>query len=970
MEKRLLLTTLIFASVLSLKAQSLDTDNYRTIDGTVNNVDHPNWGAAGVNLIRVANVGYADGIAAPAGPNRPNPRHISNSLFAQESPINDPLNLSDFCWVWGQFIDHDIGLTGNSATEPAMIPVPAGDPWFDPFNSGQVMIPMMRNKHDEQTGTDLNNPRQHPNEITAFIDGSAVYGSDEHRANWLRTFSGGKLKTSNGNLLPFNTLTGELEDAVDDDAPGMADDVGIADRLFVAGDVRANENPLLASFHTLFVREHNRQCDILAQAHPDWSDEELYQYARKIVGALIQAIVYEEWLPAMGVHLPPYTGYHPEVDPGLLNVFTGAAYRLGHTLLNSQIQRVDNNGETLPEGNLLLRDGFFNPMVVSESGGIDPLIKGMAVQIQQGMDPKVVNDVRNFLFGPPGAGGLDLAAININRGRERGLPDFNTVRESFGLEPYLFFQQISSDAAVFTRLLNLYVDINEIDPWVGMLAESRMPGALFGETIMKIMEYQFGTLRDGDRFYYENDPVLSQAEKNVIKNTTLHDVIMRNTDITLMQDNVFEAMPHTEICGNMTSTIYGVVMTEDGETVSDVRVSLMTNSGEEAQITNEEGDFTFEELPSCEVDQLTFLKDDNVGNGVSTFDMIIIQKHILGVSQLNSAYKVIAADVDHSDAVTTLDLIRMRKVILGIDDFFLNNTSWRFVLADHVFSNPLDPWADDFPETVDFNGVLSSDVNPTAIAIKIGDVNGSANPFGLIAGELEERDAPAFNLLVEDMALVAGQTYEIDFIAATNQDLEGFQFSLHYQTDAIAFGGLKNANLPELNDDNFALFTADGSLNSSWNLPPGSTENYLEEGTVLFSLSFVANQAGRLSNLLGMDHYKMEPEVYTSNLETQPLGLLFKENGSVSDQGLIVHQNRPNPFGNQTVIPFEIVQTERVELIVFDVSGKVLLKKTGDFNEGYNEWHLNRSEINGSGVIYYKIASESGTATRKMLLID
>lgn len=969
MEKRLLLTTVFIISALTIKAQSVDTDNYRTFDGTSNNVENTNWGAAGENLIRLTNVGYADGISAPAGPNRPNPREVSNSLFAQESPINDPLNLSDFCWVWGQFIDHDIGLTENNATEPAMIPVPAGDPWFDPLNSGQVVIPMMRNIYDETTGTDENNPRQHPNQITAFIDASAVYGSDEARATWLRTFQGGKLKTSEGNLLPFNTTTGELEDAIDHNAPEMADDVGMADRLFVGGDVRANENPLLTSFHTLFVREHNRQCDLLALAHPDWTDEELYQYARKIVGALVQAIVYEEWLPAMGVHLTPYTGYQSDVNPGLLNVFTGAAFRLGHTLLNSQIQRLDNNGAILPEGNLLLREGFFNPSIVIESGGIEPFIKGMAVQIQQSMDPKVVNDVRNFLFGPPGAGGLDLASININRGRERGLADFNTVRENFGLQPYQFFQQISSNAAVFTRLLSLYTDINDIDPWVGMLAEERMPGALFGETIMEIMEYQFKALRDGDRFYYENDPVLSEAEKDVIKNTTLHDIIMRNTDITLMQDDVFEAMPHAEICGNMTSTINGLIMTEDGETVSNVNVSLSTQSGNQEITTDDGGDFYFDELPSCEVDQLTFLRDDDIDNGVSTLDMIFIQKHILGVSQLGSAYKVIAADVDRSDAVTTLDLIRMRKVILGIEDAFPNNTSWRFVLADHIFSDPSDPWADNFPETLDFNGVLSSDVTPTIIAIKVGDVNGSANPFGLIAGDLENRDEPGFHLVVDDMALAAGQSYEISFKAATGYNLEGFQFMLQYQPEALEFIALENTYLEGLNEDHFANFEAEGILSSSWNQPVGAANLDLKEGAELFSLTFVARKAGKLRDLIGLNSHGISAEAYTNDLDIDPLGLLFLET-SVSVDDLVVYQNQPNPFSSQTVIPFELKQREQVDLTVFDVSGKVLLRKSAFFAEGYNEWQLNRSELAGNGVLYYQLAAKSGTSIHKMVLVE
>jgi hypothetical protein len=164
------------------------------------------------------------------------------------------------------------------------------------------------------------------------------------------------------------------------------------------------------------------------------------------------------------------------------------------------------------------------------------------------MDSKIIDDVRNFLFGPPGAGGLDLAAININRGRERGLPDFNTIRANLGLRKYFFFQQMDWNYNILIKMVKTYKNVNKVDPWVGMLVERPRPGKLFGETIMTIMEEQFGALRDGDRFFYENDPVLSDDEKRMIRNTTMYDVLMRNTRIELMQRNVFKAMPHDQIC--------------------------------------------------------------------------------------------------------------------------------------------------------------------------------------------------------------------------------------------------------------------------------------------------------------------------------------------------------------------------------------------------------------------------------------
>lgn len=533
--------------IIMMSSIVLNAQEFRAFDGVGNNLSHPEWGAANTQVLNIVSNGYADLISAPAGADRPNPRYISNTLFAQEGNINSALKLSDYVWVFGQFIDHDITLVENQLTEPLLIPVPAGDPFFDPTGTGQAVIPMFRNHFDPNTGTGIDNPRTHVNAITAFVDGSSIYGSDEFRANWLRSFENGKLKTSEGNLLPFNTVTGNFNDPIDPTAPFMADDLGSGRKMFVAGDIRANENVLLISFHTLFVREHNRLCDELVEKFPSWPDEKIYHHARKIVIGQIQSIVYDEWLPAMGVHLPEYQGYRANVNPAIFNVFSAAAFRLGHTLLSPVIKRMGPNGETISQDNIGLRDAFFQPLEVVRAGGLDPYFKGMGAQIQQDLDCKIIDDVRNFLFGAPGAGGLDLASINIMRGRERGLPDYNQIRRDIGLPAVTDFAQICSNPDLNISLEELYESVDHIDPWVGMLAEDHMPESLFGPTIMKIMELQFEALRDGDRFYYEIDPGLDQEEIQEIKSTLFSDIIRRNTDIKLMQDNVFFAMEHDDI---------------------------------------------------------------------------------------------------------------------------------------------------------------------------------------------------------------------------------------------------------------------------------------------------------------------------------------------------------------------------------------------------------------------------------------
>lgn len=601
MVKKLLLSKKIAFYLFFTLAMTLSVNGqeYRTLDGSSNNLSHPEWGAVGTNQLHDGVIGFADGISTPAGENRPNPRVISNQIFAQDNILPDAMELSDYAWVWGQFIDHDITLSDNHETETLNISVPIGDIHFDPASTGTVTIDMNRSLYDLESGTSVDNPRAYPNGITAFIDGSGVYGSDEAKASWLRTYVGGKLRMSSGNLLPYNTVSGEYGALVDPNAPVMAMPFPHVTKYFVAGDVRANENPLLTSIHTMFAREHNRLCEKYEAENPSWTDEQLYQHARKIVGGIIQAIVYEEWLPTMGVHYDDYAGYDDAINPGIMNVFSSAAYRYGHSVINSKLIRMDNDGFIIPEGNLLLRDAFFNPGVLVEGdGGLAPFLKGMATQIEQDFDCKLIDDLRNFLFGPPGAGGLDLAAININRGRDRGLMDYNTVRSEFGLTRLESFSQLSGNPWLNQMFELTYDDIDDIDTWAGMLAEDHMSNALFGPTAMAIMIQQFMALRDGDRFFFENDQGLSFEEIEEIKTTRLVDIIYRNTDTKNLQRNVFLAEEHVT-SGVADAEVHALdlqVFPNPTRHELNVQATVSRTSGGILQITDQLGRLIYQEI--------------------------------------------------------------------------------------------------------------------------------------------------------------------------------------------------------------------------------------------------------------------------------------------------------------------------------------------------------------------------------------
>lgn len=512
----------------------LDNREVRTYDGSNNNVANPSWGASFIHLQRLAPSAYADGIDDLAGPTRPSARLISNEIINQDEGVSllNTASGTDFVWQWGQFIDHDIDLT-DGAEEPANISVPIGDIFFDPNSTGLEEIPLNRALFDLNTGFTTAEPREQENEITSWLDGSMVYGSGDERAAALRVGSDSPLlKTSAGNLLPFN------EDSRTN-ANGFITD---PTQLFLAGDIRANEQLALATMHTLFVREHNRIAAILEEDFPANTADEIFEATRRLVVAKIQKITFDEWLPVLvgETAIPDYSGYDSTINPSIFNEFSAAAFRLGHSMLNEQLLRLDAEGNEIALGNVELASAFFTaPAILTDEDSLDPILRGLATQTHQKLDSKIVHDLRNFLFGAPGDGGLDLASLNIQRGRDHGLPDYNTMRSAMGLTAVTNFSDISSDVDVVAALSSTYSTVNDIDLWVGGLAEDAVSGSQLGELLQTIIVKQFTDLRDGDRFWYLND--LNNEERNRVRNSTLARIIQDNTGIgNELQNNVFQ----------------------------------------------------------------------------------------------------------------------------------------------------------------------------------------------------------------------------------------------------------------------------------------------------------------------------------------------------------------------------------------------------------------------------------------------
>jgi len=552
---------------------------FRSIDGSGNNLTHDEWGAADTPLLRKTTVEYGDGVGSlaireDANGNTINPRSVSNVLFDQ--PAVDVLNdrgLTSFTFQWGQFLDHDLDLTedpaGTASDENISFLVPT-DGTESELPLGTI-IPQLRSRFE----LDDNGVRQQINQITSYIDASNVYGSDDGKAEGLRALQGGFLITSDGvnnlydgsgSLLPFNSLG--LENAA---PPTTGTGVPIAgDELFVAGDIRSNEQPGLTTLHTLFVREHNYQATQIASALPAGTDltdpvvdEHIYQLARLIVSAEIQSITFNEFVPSLlgPDQLDSYAGYDDAVNASIANIFSASLYRVGHTMLPNELILLNDDGSPVADATLLgstvsggevaLGDAFFNPALITHYG-IEPYLTGLATQQIQEIDNLIVDGVRNLLFDPPAA--IDLGATNLNRGRDHGLADYNQTREDFGLERMTaadfnsaFISSTIDDGAgnpilndSGAKLSQAYGgDIDNIDVFSGAIAEQHVPGGSLGELIHVVLADQFQRLRDGDRFYFEN--VLSGSLLHEVQNTRLSDIILRNTGLQNVQDEIFRS---------------------------------------------------------------------------------------------------------------------------------------------------------------------------------------------------------------------------------------------------------------------------------------------------------------------------------------------------------------------------------------------------------------------------------------------
>ena len=600
----------------------------RSLDGSGNNQRHDDWGSAGTQYLRVAAPNYADGVSKEVS--GPPTRFVSNRIFNDVGQnLFSENDVSQWGWAWGQFMDHDFGLRDETAAESTPIAYDKKD-LLESFNNDLGAIDFARTPAAQRTG--VSSPRQQINTLSSYIDGSNVYGVTDSRLDWLRD---GPVdgKSSNNKATLMLTGDGYLPRA---DARGstpappmdlMGALMGTPARAVVAGDVRANENIALTALQTLFAREHNRLVAALPRSLPD---EVKFQLARRIVGAEEQYVTYNEFLPAMGVRLRDYRGYDPGVNAGLANEFAVVGYRAhsqihgefeptvpAGTYSDAQLAAFERQGiEVERDGGQVtlvipLNVAFGNPDLL-QAVGEGPVLQSLGAEPEYKNDEQIDNSLRSVLFQVPKPGipdpgvcgepvvnpdcftGVsDLGAIDVERGRDHGMPSYNQLRRAYGLRPARSFTDITGEdterfpqglrstdpindprildfvqlrdingnvipldspdaqaeavvgirrTTLAARLKAIYGSVDKLDAFVGMVSERHVQGTEFGELQLEIWKQQFSALRDGDRFFYANDPALRAIEQvyGISYRHTLAELITLNTGAEV-QANVFKA---------------------------------------------------------------------------------------------------------------------------------------------------------------------------------------------------------------------------------------------------------------------------------------------------------------------------------------------------------------------------------------------------------------------------------------------
>lgn len=447
---------------------------------------------------------------------------------------------------------------------------------------------------------------------------------------------------------------------------------------------------------------------------------------------------------------------------------------------------------------------------------------------------------------------------------------------------------------------------------------------------------------------------------------TAMDTSGNSTSCTLEDMTISLPASNPLLCGTPPpfSYITGHVEKENGDPLENIMVYLDGGMTMETP-TKFTGRYAFGDLPTNHNYSVKPFHDLNPRKGVSTLDLVLISRHLLGLQPLTSPYQVIAADTDNSGDLNTFDIIEAQKVILYIQDKFSNNTSWRFVDAAYQFADPMNPFSSTFPEVCLINGLDNGVANVDFVGIKVGDVNGSASPGVLPEGNDREDELLEFMTINRD--LNPGEEFLMEIKAKDFKEMLGFQFTFDFDPAQLQFMGIEKGAIARLAIGESHL--REGLLTCNWY--EREAQSFSPE-TVLFSLRFIATSSNKLSEAVTINSGLTRAEAYTSAYEIQRPSMAFRE---VMEEIIIpsnfeLFPNRPNPFKDETIISFQLPKASKTILTITDVSGRVLKRVRQEYAAGYHEVPIAADELkDASGVLYYQLITSEEMATRKMVLV-
>lgn len=421
-----------------------------------------------------------------------------------------------------------------------------------------------------------------------------------------------------------------------------------------------------------------------------------------------------------------------------------------------------------------------------------------------------------------------------------------------------------------------------------------------------------------------------------------------------IQDNIGFCSQVVRIAGNVKSII--------GENMKDVEILL---NGESARLTDTLGKYEYKDLAKSEDYWVEASKKEHILKGVSTLDLVAISKHILGVKVLDSPYKIIAADVNNSGKVTTADIVALRKALLQIDDKFPNNTSWRFVDANHVFTNPANPFLQALPVKVIFDNLQSNKPNVDWVGIKVGDVNCSVNPNAATGGSEVRNLTGNVELIADDVDLTQGFEYHIPVTSENFKEIDGFQYTLEFDPNKVDLVTVLPGTLKSMDINAIGKANANGKVPVSWYESLPQTNN---PDDVLFELVVKARRNAKLSEVLNLGSSLLEAEAYDKDDEYKDINLKYRTKANYSFN---LEQNIPNPFEFQTTIPFELAEASEVTVQVFDVLGNLIHTYNDLYPQGKSTIIVTAQDLNNiSGIYYYQLQVKGKRKlTHKMVLM-